>query len=286
MKKFSKTKIINYLKSEIKKNNGEAPSHDQLKFRRKTGAPGMTTIQSYFGTYEKALRESGYKGELHGRYNIDEDFFKKINNEAKAYFFGLIITDGGISKSRNSLSILLIEPDKHILEELCKRLKSSSYLSFIDIKKKHPKRNNIYRFDRTGKKLLDNLRKIGIAPQKTFSTKYPNESILPKNLNRHFLRGVFDGDGAINKDGRVDIASASKPFLDGIKNILTKELDISDYCIVEKRKKNNFRLRINRGKKNYISKKIFNYFYKKSDPKLRLKRKYSSFLQRRVSLSV
>jgi len=50
---------------------------------------------------------------------------------------------------------------------------------------------------------------------------------LPHHLERHFIRGVFDGDGTIsvNKKGlwASHITCASKPFLEDFHQILETE---------------------------------------------------------------
>lgn len=286
MKIFSKKIIIDFLKKELAKNNGQAPSHSYFKYHRPKNSPSISTINAYFGNYTKALKAAGYKGHMKGKFNIDENFFEKINNEAKAYFFGLIITDGHLGKKnshhKNTLSILLIEDDRHILEELCRRLKTKVKLMFRQIKHIYPNRRDIVRFERSNKKIAADLRKHNIGQQKTFIVKYPSRKTLIPKLDRHFLRGVFDGDGNVDKTGRVDITSASKVFLTQILSVLEKNLKIKKNCIIELRKGSTttYRLRINCGKKQFVSKKIYKYFYDNCDPKLYLKRKHLSFKQR------
>ena len=53
----------------------------------------------------------------------------------------------------------------------------------------------------SGKKIVSDLREKGVSPNKTFTIKYP---VIDKNLEHHFLRGYFDGDGCIrvNTDKR------------------------------------------------------------------------------------
>ena len=62
------------------------------------------------------------------------------------------------------------------------------------------------------------LKKLGLHPNKSLTIKFPN---IPTKFQSHFIRGVFDGDGSINKtDGVIGIISGSKDFIDGLYDIL------------------------------------------------------------------
>jgi hypothetical protein len=38
---------------------------------------------------------------------------------------------------------------------------------------------------------------LGCTPRKSLTTTFPSESIVPKELQHHFIRGYFDGDGVV-----------------------------------------------------------------------------------------
>ena len=64
---------------------------------------------------------------------VDDNYFKKINSEDKAYFLGLIATDGSLSsdlknQKRRKLSIHLKAEDVHILKKFKKCLKKNNSL--------------------------------------------------------------------------------------------------------------------------------------------------------------
>lgn len=125
---------------------------------------------------------------------LKEDFFSVIDTlygEFKAYFIGLIITDGNIytdnSSKQYSISITLHENDDYILE------------SFLDILNS----NNIVAHDGRGCSqaairsniMTNDLSKYGIYPNKTLSTRLPmfeNQTIMS-----WLIRGILDGDGSI-----------------------------------------------------------------------------------------
>lgn len=133
--------------------------------------------------------------------NLKEDFFREIDNEYKAYFIGLIISDGNVfvENSKNnrqaSISITLDDNDKYILEEFKNVINVNTSISsdgrgcsYIAV------RSNI---------MADDLSKYGIIPKKSFFTYLPK---IDDNMMSHLIRGILDGDGCINshiiKSGR------------------------------------------------------------------------------------
>ena len=74
----------------------------------------------------------------------------------------------------------------------------------------------------SGKKIVKDLEEKGLHPNKTFTIKYPE---ISEELERHFLRGYFDGDGCIristdkrdgSKRGDLRLVSGSIEMLEMI----------------------------------------------------------------------
>lgn len=163
------------------------------------------------------------------RYNFDEDYFESIDTEDKAYFLGFIVADGSVNSISNVIQITQKEPD--ILYEFKKYIKYEGDL----IKSKT---RDVFDIKISSSKMKSDLLKLGISPNKTMSVSYP---LIPENLQSHFMRGVFDGDGCIsihhdrrdNSDrGQVNICSGSFVFIKEYVDNMVK------YCGV---KKNNIR---------------------------------------------
>jgi hypothetical protein len=163
------------------------------------------------------------------RYNFDEDYFESIDTEDKAYFLGFIVADGSVNSISNVIQITQKEPD--ILYEFKKYIKYEGDL----IKSKT---RDVFDIKISSSKMKSDLLKLGISPNKTMSVSYP---LIPENLQSHFMRGVFDGDGCIsihhdrrdNSDrGQVNICSGSFDFIKEYVDNMVK------YCGV---KKNNIR---------------------------------------------
>ena len=134
------------------------------------------------------------------KYDINENYFEIIDTEEKAYWLGFICADGYINFKRNNLVIGLAIKDKKQLQKLKDCLKSN-----------HPIKEYIYdylsmvRLFIGNKKIVETLKKY-ISEHKTFSLTFPT---IDKRLERHFIRGYFDGDGSVInvKNPQINITS-------------------------------------------------------------------------------
>lgn len=149
----------------------------------------------------------------------NENFFEKIDSEEKAYFLGFISADGAIindpKKHRYKVVIKLHEKDYSILEKLIESIDGE-----MEIWKSKTKDTAEVGF--SGKKIIKDLENLGLHQNKTFTIKYPE---IDEKLERHFLRGYFDGDGCIrvskdkrdeSKRGDLRIVSGSFEMIDTI----------------------------------------------------------------------
>ncbi len=150
------------------------------------------------------------------KYN--ENYFQVIDSEDRAYFLGLIYADGCIindSKNfRYRLVLKLHTKDKHILEEFinCIGGEMSVWING---------QRDMCEIGFSGKKIISDLESIGLIQNKTFSLKYPK---IEEGLERHFLRGYFDGDGCIRKnmDKRDNSQRGDLRIVGGSINFLEK----------------------------------------------------------------
>lgn len=152
-----------------------------------------------YATIKKVLEKNNIPIITHtkrGNLNLKEDFFENIDSEEKAYFLGLLFTDGNVHQMKKSglwqISLELSIKDKDILETFKQLLNSNA-------KTTYRKRENteMVAFRIYSEKMAQDLSKYGIIPNKTKATKHlPN---VPFNLRKHFIRGMIDGDGAIYK---------------------------------------------------------------------------------------
>ncbi|MEN8076793.1 LAGLIDADG family homing endonuclease [Clostridioides difficile] len=135
-------------------------------------------------------------------YNFSMEF---LDDEYKAYFLGLILTDGYVNEERGYIGIDL--SDKDVIEFLCDYLKTSYSIIKSEFKDK-------YRIILYGKELVEEMKRLSVTARKTFSLEGPNLYDYEKRYLPYIIRGIIDGDGWIRKDGKeFFISSASNEFI-------------------------------------------------------------------------
>ncbi|MEK6833720.1 MAG: LAGLIDADG family homing endonuclease [Nanoarchaeota archaeon] len=206
------------------------------------------------------IREQTYNKR---KYEIDENFFEKIDTEEKGYWLGFLWADGYLNKV--SLNLTLSIKDKEHLKKFLISLKTNRPLqeynySYADI----------VRVNVPNKKIIQDLRNLDFLNRKGF----PKISI---NLTNHFLRGVFDGDGCIrltkNNDAYFSLM-AEKEFLEFIQKNIFSKININQNTKLKKRHKDSKSnvLAIELGGRDNI-KKLYDYLYKNSTIFLERKKK-------------
>lgn len=193
--------------------------------------------------------------------DLIDDYFEKIDNQNKAYFLGYLATDGNVYDT--NLRLELNKKDKIILDTLNKELHNNTKLQ---------KHKNCLAFSCKSKKIVEDLSKYNIVPNKTFTVDFP---ILPKDMIRHYIRGLIDGDGWTTKfipKKRKTYCYAigfcgNEKIVHSLKNHLVNELKVKDVKISYVGKICQVKWS---SKKDII--KIRDYIYK--DAELFLERKY------------
>lgn len=145
------------------------------------------------------------------KYKIDEDIFSLIDTEEKAYWLGFLFADGYNHTSKFSVALTLSNCDFDILEKFKKFLKTDK-----------PIRRNNSESSKVvieNKKISKDLEKIGMVKAKTHILFFPK---IEKKLERHFIRGYFDGDGCISYGKNIDKGAtisivSNKQFLEQIE---------------------------------------------------------------------
>ena len=164
---------------------------------------GNTTVVSsdHLRTNKKNSTQScgcNLKSKLVG--NID--YFNVIDSENKAYFLGLIASDGSITANGNYyLRLVLQEQDFKILEVLKEDLKSKVEIKYFNSTSKLPQgtycNSNFCSILVCSKQIVNDLIKYGITPKKSLTLKF-NYDLLPNIYLKDFLRGLWDGDGSFS----------------------------------------------------------------------------------------
>ncbi len=144
-----------------------------------------------------------------------------------AYVLGFFAADGNISINKRGAHFFSLQiTDKKIVYLFRELLSSDHHIGKKDGNKNHKSQ---YRLQIGSREMCDDLRKLGVKEQKTYTMALPN---VPEKFLFDFVRGYFDGDGNVwvgqmNKKRKTKqmvietmFTSCSKDFLLGLKTRL------------------------------------------------------------------
>lgn len=202
---------------------------------------------------------------------LNHNYFFNINCQSKAYYLGLLASDGNIAKKTNRIQFILSTKDDYILKRLKSELNCSNKIRRYKI---YDRRTNKYYlssvFAFSSEKIKNDLKKHGIDSYKTTSFRKPVN--IPVHYMRHFIRGLFDGDGCASiKHNSIRISLiSSKEFLLYIKRKLFKN---KAHIACVNASLNVWKLHIQR---TGTCQDFLNYIYANST--IHLKRKYKKYI--------
>lgn len=154
-------------------------------------------------------------------YHLREDAFAKIIDEATAYWLGFLFADGSVSVRRGgrekSIRLLLQEADRDHLKTFADFLGTDKPIRTVS-------NGNGLAVEITAysARMADDLIRHGCIPNKS-ATMILKAPPLPHPLQRHFIRGVFDGDGSVfvGSDGIPNLSlCGNAAFLDAIRELI------------------------------------------------------------------
>ena len=182
---------------------------------------------------------------VHSKFKIDSSYFDKIDTEGKAYWLGFFAADGHITQ-RGQIVIALALRDRLHLEKFLEMLNSNYTLKII--KGEFPS----VKLAIGNRVLSERLIELGIQKPKNCSLTFNS---IPDKLKMHFVRGIFDGDGWVSRNGyQFSICSNDKTFL----NLLRSHLPNIDGLLIKHFRGNAYYLLSYR---KAITKKFLDYIY-------------------------
>lgn len=209
----------------------------------------------------------------HRKYSLDEFFFEKINTEEKAYWLGFLSGDGAITE--NKVRLCLAVKDKEHLH----KFKEAVQWNGKDYYHHHSEALEVYF---RSLRMVRDLCRYNVTPRKTFSIKFPS---IAYSLGRHFIRGLFDADGCINRAKRLRVGKSGQKYvsyggefsIEGSKQLI---LDLRECFVALGLPVNSVNYsgkKINRIRYGGINqlRKLYDYLYK--DATIFLKRKERLF---------
>lgn len=137
-------------------------------------------------TCERLLKKIGVTVSQR-RYFVNDSYFESIDSAEKAYWLGMLATDGNVAKKVNVVSISIKERD-HL--EKFRQACSASYKIYTNKK--------ISTLQITSKQMKSDLIKYGITPNKSKVLR----PVKLHDFEADFWRGCFDGDGGIALRGK------------------------------------------------------------------------------------
>lgn len=155
---------------------------------------------------------------------FDENVFENINEQWKAYFVGFMFADGCIRKDGLVAKISISYKDREIIDFFNQKIPNTKI--YIEKAKIYHKRGKTFNNHKKitmllcSKKLCGDLIKLGCKPQKSLILDWPIG--IPDSLLLHFIRGYFDGDGSISKNGKSVSFVTSYVFADKLRYFFDK----------------------------------------------------------------
>lgn len=203
------------------------------------------------------------------KHSANENFFETIDTEEKAYWLGFIYADGSVLIHKNTGSMTL---------EIGLQIKDINHLEKFkeDIKATNPVKvtNNGKgcRISIHSRKLVKDLMKHGIVPNKSLIAIPPGKESVPEALTHHFIRGIFDGDGGFTIDRGSTYAvcfCGTVETCEYVLNFFSKQIRID-------KKKGSANFGQFKIKGNLQAREVSDILYK--DCKVYLERKYNVYL--------
>ena len=245
-----------------------------------------------YDTLQKYLRDNGYskrpRNTINGKeklctnrkHHFDEHYFETIDTEDKAYWLGFLYADGNVCFGKDkygkrkgcTIEITLAEKDKNHLYKLLQCLKADdNYPLEKRIVKSNGKEYIAYRLCLNSVIMGNDLENKGCVPNKSLILKRPN---INSDLNNHFIRGYFDGDGCVHINEELNNTIYSVLGTQDILSFIQEESGISSKISIRQVKRDGeykpfYEIRIGGIKSKII---FHNYIYK--DANIYLERKY------------
>ena len=195
------------------------------------GAPVNTLMEKYGFKTKKSITD---KVKKHYPNNYQEIIQKaktnrkgysytleKINSEFDAYYIGLLMTDGYISR-KTDVGIDLTDED--CIAFLSKTI-GKEYKAY-----QQQEHKTKYRLILSDKQLVSNLERFGITPRKTYTLDEPKLFPEEEKFIPYIIRGIIDGDGTVSPTSyggaQFHIVSMSENFIDWIIYVLENKKSI------------------------------------------------------------
>lgn len=168
-----------------------------------TGGMTMKAIEASLGISYTAIRNGLVRRGVDRREKpkfvrfrtVDETFFDVIDTEEKAYWLGFLMADGCINKS-NRLTLLLAARDVDHLHKFAAAI-NTDFPIRMHLRFSMGAWREYCSIGVHGAEFVAGLIKHGVVHRKSYNGK---PCLLERpDLQRHYWRGMLDGDGSVSK---------------------------------------------------------------------------------------
>lgn len=227
-------------------------------------------------TISRLLKKNGVEIDKY-KYHFNEHYLDSLDVQEKAYFLGLLWSDGHNCLSKNYVTLSLQDTDKYILEKINIITENERPLHKNELSIKNPRYHDQYIATWGSKYFSQLLNSLGMGPNKTLTAEYPK--CINESLHRHFIRGYLDGDGCIStsyggKFAQVTLVGTSM-LLNYMKDIIKQQIEIEVFVDKDKRAKDPICV-LRCSRKNDVI-KLLEWIY--DGASIYLKRKYDKYQQ-------
>lgn len=192
------------------------------------------------------------------KHTFTEDYFENINTKEKAYILGFFASDGYLKNNR-SICFQIHKKDIEVLYFIKNELKYTGEIKIFE------KKNQCLLILHSIK-MYNSIKSLGFKNNKTFDCFIP--TCICDNLVSYYIRGLFDGDGNINKHN-AKLATASETLKNQIERINN---DLFEDSLWIKKYNKTYSIVFNKKNKNFL-------FWVYAQEKIGLNRKYENLYQ-------
>lgn len=208
--------------------------------------------------------------------DLKENYFENIDSDEKAYFVGLLTTDGCVFWKNHKHAFISIElkaTDKYILEQLMESVCCNRKLVYN-------KRSNTYTATITSSKMVKDLEQYNIKPKSSSTQELATN--IPSEYFAGYMRGILDGDGSYGFYARpkrkshsksIRLSSGNRLFLEQWINATSAQLQIAPVSIYASQSDRSYTIEY---KRNNDLETIIEYVYAPNGPHLLRKKEIAN----------
>lgn len=193
-----------------------------------------SSVKKVLNKYDVQIRDASTS---HKIYNCNESTFEICDSHEKAYWIGFLQADAAIINKRLVLALSI--KDKNHLEKFRSFMNSDHKILQYEqlmgetsvVKNKDKKYFYVY-LGISSKKIIENLSKFSIIPNKSFTTKFGIN--IPNEFIGSYMAGLLDADGFVTvSNNKITIGflgnenmtnNFQKTLLDNIKKLPNNQI--------------------------------------------------------------